>query len=118
MPAQVVLCQLCSDSDDHEIYQRLQVQLRDIQTRQENGQAVLCHLEAQPINVACDDPGAATGTHLVLPLLRERLDRKALEAFTSNRRCEKDLATQVGLLASGLDASCSSPTVLSMLFSI
>ena len=64
--------------------------------------------------MACDDPGAAIGTHLVLPLLRERLDRKALEAF-ANRSCDKDPAMQVGLLVSGLDGTCSTSTVLSVL---
>ena len=101
VPAQDVQPQLRSNEDDHGICLGLQAQLKAIKTRQANGQAVLCHLRAQLINVACDDPGAAVGTHLVLPLLREHLDRKALEHF-SNRPCEKDLATQVGFWPLGL----------------
>lgn len=31
------------------------------------------------MNVACDDPGAAIGSQLVLPLLQDRLDGAALE---------------------------------------
>ena len=34
----------------------------------------LQHLEMQLINVACDDPGAAIGANMALPLLQERLD--------------------------------------------
>ena len=40
---------------------------------------VLQHLELFLVNVACDDPGAAIGSQLVLPLLQERLDAAALE---------------------------------------
>ena len=34
----------------------------------------LQHLEMQLINVACDDPGAAIGANMALPLLQDRLD--------------------------------------------
>lgn len=37
------------------------------------------HLELFLVNVACDDPGAAIGSQLVLPLLQDRLDGAALE---------------------------------------
>ncbi len=40
---------------------------------------LLQHVENFVVNVACDDPGAAVGTQLVLPLLQERLDVRALE---------------------------------------
>ena len=92
-----------SDADDHSIYQRSQVQLTDIKKQQEGGRVVLPLLETQLINVACEDPGAVVGTHLILPLLQERLDRKALEDFSNS----SDRATEVGFSASGLVTTCS-----------
>ena len=71
--------QLYSDKDDRQLFQRIQSQLKWTETRLESGWAVLHHLEAQLINVACDDPGAANGAQLALPLLQERLDAKAQE---------------------------------------
>ena len=71
--------QLYSDKDDRQLFQRIQSQLKWTETRLESGRAVLHHLEAQLINVACDDPGAAIGAQLALPLLQERLDAKAQE---------------------------------------
>lgn len=44
----------------------------------------------QLINVACDDPGAAIGAQLALPLLMERLDSKALEYAAARAREAED----------------------------
>lgn len=53
---------------------------------------MLHHLEAQLINVACDDPGAAIGAQLALPLLQERLDAKAQEyARQQAAQAEQDI---------------------------
>jgi len=62
---------------------------------------VLHHLEAQLINVACDDPGAAIGAQLALPLLQERLDAKAQDfARQKAAQAEEDIikmeVSQVG----------------------
>lgn len=69
--------QLYGDEDDRKFFQWVQSQLKQTEKRLEDGRAVLHHLEAQLINVACDDPGAAIGAQLALPLLQERLDAKA-----------------------------------------
>lgn len=68
--AQDVRRQLYSDKDDREIFSTIQDQLRRIDKRLEDGRAALQHLEMALINVACDDPGAAIGAQLVLPLLQ------------------------------------------------
>lgn len=62
---------------------------------------MLHHLEAQLINVACDDPGAAIGAQLALPLLQERLDAKAQDfARQKAAQAEEDIikmeVSQVG----------------------
>ena len=68
--AQDVRRQLYSDKDDREIFSTIQDQLRRIDKLLEDGRAALQHLEMALINVACDDPGAAIGAQLVLPLLQ------------------------------------------------
>ena len=53
---------------------------------------MLHHLEAQLINVACDDPGAAIGAQLALPLLQERLDARAQDfARQKAAQAEEDI---------------------------
>lgn len=42
------------------------------------------------MNVACDDPGAAIGSQLVLPLLQERLDAAALEYKAERAKMAED----------------------------
>ena len=81
--------QLYSDKDDREIFTTIQDQLRRIDKQLEDGRAALQHLEMALINVACDDPGAAIGAHLILPLLQERLDSKALD-FADRRAVEAE----------------------------
>ena len=65
--------QLYTDKDDREIFSTIQDQLRRIDKRLEDGRAALQPLEMSLINVACDDPGAAIGAQLVLPLLQVRI---------------------------------------------
>ena len=84
--------QLYTDDDDRKFFQWVQSQLKQTEKRLEDGRAVLHHLEAQLINVACDDPGAAIGAQLALPLLQERLDAKAQEfARQKAAQAEEDI---------------------------
>lgn len=46
--------------------------------------AALIHLEAQVINVACDDPGRAVGATVLLPMLRERIESQAYAHFNKD----------------------------------
>lgn len=55
------------------------------------GAAALQHLEMSLVNTACDDPGAAIGSQLALPMLQERLDELALE-FAKKRAAEAEEA--------------------------
>ena len=84
--------QLYADEDDRKFFNWVQGQLKSTEKRLEDGRAVLHHLEAQLINVACDDPGAAIGAQLALPLLQERLDAKAQEyARQQAAQAEQDI---------------------------
>ena len=76
--------QLYGDDDDKTFFDWIRQELRSVEKGLEDGRAVLHHLEMFLVNVACNDPGAAIGAHLVLPLLQERLDAKALE-FAAQR---------------------------------
>ena len=99
--------QLYSDKDDREIFTTIQDQLRRIDKQLEDGRAALQHLEMALINVACDDPGAAIGGHLILPLLQERLDGKALD-FADRRAVEAEediIRMEVRLLLPSCPAS-------------
>lgn len=55
----------------------MQSQLKLIEKRQQEGQAVLPFLHAYMLNLACDDPGTIIGPQLVLPMLQERLLARA-----------------------------------------
>ena len=65
--------------DDRNFFDWVQRELRAVEKRLEEGRTCLAHLELALINVACDDPGAAVGAQLALPLLQERLDACARE---------------------------------------
>ncbi len=62
--------QLYGEDDDIKFFKWIQGQLKDTEKRLEEGRAVLFHLENQLMNVACDDPGAAIGVQLALPILQ------------------------------------------------
>lgn len=79
--------QLYSDADDQAFFNRIKTELKTFDKRVEDGAVVLQHLEMFLINVACDDPGALVGTSTILPLLQERLDKKAME-FSMQRASE------------------------------
>lgn len=70
--------QLYSEEDDRNFFNRIKDALKTTESRLEEGRVALQHLEMFLLNVACDDPGAAIGTQLVLPMLQERLDAAAL----------------------------------------
>lgn len=45
-----------------------------------NMRAALVYLEAEVINMACDDPGRTIGRCVLLPLIRERVEAKMTDA--------------------------------------
>jgi len=75
--AQDVRRQMYTADDDRVFFDWIQRELRAVDKRLEDGRACLAHLELALVNVACDDPGAAVGAQLALPLLQERLDGRA-----------------------------------------
>ena len=75
--AQDVRRQMYTADDDRVFFDWIQRELRAVVKRLEDGRACLAHLELALVNVACDDPGAAVGAQLALPLLQERLDGRA-----------------------------------------
>ena len=60
--------------------QPLELQESYLATKEADTRAALVQLEAQVINAACDNPGLAVTYSLVLPLVRERLMGKVLQA--------------------------------------
>ena len=63
-------CRLCSNDDDTKALKSIQEQLKDTEKRLAEGRAVLLHLQTQLTNAACDDPWAAIGAQLALPILQ------------------------------------------------
>lgn len=51
--------------------------VKEIERFHAANRAALIHLEAQVINVACDDPGRAVGSSVLLPILRDRIESQA-----------------------------------------
>ena len=63
-------CRLCSKDHDIKCSKRIQEQLKDTEKWLAEGRAALVHLQNHLINVACDDPGAAIGAQVALPILQ------------------------------------------------
>jgi hypothetical protein len=64
--------QLYTDEDDRTFFAWIQKERRTVEERLADGAAALQHLEMALVNTACDDPGAAVGAQLALPLLQVR----------------------------------------------
>lgn len=90
--------QLYSNSDDKAFFDRIKMGLKYVETRLEEGRVALQHLELFLVNVACDDPGAAIGSQLVLPLLQVRM---WLRAYRWWRCGVKACSLALGLVACG-----------------
>ena len=59
------------------LHDAVQAQLKEMTKDFEHGRAVVAPLRAQLVEAACDDPGAVLIPHLIVPLLKERLEAKA-----------------------------------------
>ncbi|KAL6765006.1 hypothetical protein V8C86DRAFT_2467238 [Haematococcus lacustris] len=70
--------QLYSNADDRLIFDSLKAEIKLMEQRCEEGRVAVQHLEMNLINVACDDPGIAIGAQLVLPVLQEALEERAV----------------------------------------
>lgn len=62
--------QLYSEGDDSNLCACVEQLLKALEQRLAEGAAALQHLKLALVNVACDDPGAAVGMQLALPLLQ------------------------------------------------
>ena len=74
---QDVRYQLHDEAEDQRLCKLAQKQLKQIEKRQQQGQAVLPLLETSVIILACDDPGTVIGPQIILPTLRKRLLARA-----------------------------------------
>ncbi|KAK9824008.1 hypothetical protein WJX72_006929 [[Myrmecia] bisecta] len=81
--------QLYTQHDSLAFYDWVQHGLGQIGRKLEEGRAALLHLEMHLINRACDDPGAAIGARLALPILQEHLDGKA-QGFAAQRAAQAE----------------------------
>lgn len=100
--------QLYSEDDDRSFFNRIKDALKSTEARLEEGRVALQHLEMFLLNVACDDPGAAIGTQLVLPMLQERLDAAALAFKAERAKMAEDeiIAMEVGGSQQALGVGC------------
>ena len=71
--------QLYTAADDRAFFADIQASLVTLSAQLEQGQVAILYLEQNLLNVTCDDPGAALGLNVVLPLLQDRLDDLAAE---------------------------------------
>lgn len=83
--------QLYGDEDYKNFFEWILDEIKVINKKLEAGSAVLHHLEMFLMNVACNDPGAAIGANLVLPILQDRLDSLALE-YAAEKAAEAEKA--------------------------
>lgn len=83
--------QLYGDEDYKNFFEWILDEVKIINKKLEAGNAVLHHLEMFLVNVACNDPGAAIGSSLILPILQERLDNLALD-FAAEKAAEAEKA--------------------------
>lgn len=75
---QVSWPKLTTPRQSQTLYNGIQQQQKYVKKRSEEGCAVLPLMEAQLVHAAYDDPGAAVVLHLLLPLLREQLEARAV----------------------------------------
>ena len=57
----------------------LQAQLEQVEKESADSRAAVIQMEAQLINVACDDLGGLVWTSVLMPMLRERIESKAFQ---------------------------------------
>lgn len=74
---QVTWPKLTTPEQSHTLYEAMKQQLKSVVRTVQEGCAVLPLMEAQVVHAASDNPGAVVLPHLILPLLRERLEAKA-----------------------------------------
>ena len=110
--SQDVRRQLYGDEDDRTFFDWIRTELRAVEKKLEDGRAVLHHLEMFLVNVACNDPGAAIGANLVLPLLQDRLDAKALDYAAQQAAAAEEAIIKMEVclpsLKTDISSSCTS----------
>ena len=77
----------------------LQHHVKEGERFQAANRAALIHLEAQVINVACDDPGRAVGANVLLPMLRERIESHAYAHYNKDALLAEQKVWPTTLLA-------------------
>ncbi len=66
--------------EGRKLSEAMQSEQKVFENHLEEGCAVLPLLEAQIVDAACNDPGAILLPHLILPMLRAKLETEAAEA--------------------------------------
>ena len=74
-----MLPSLISQQLEAETLAALQAQLEEAEKESAGSRAAVIQMEAQLINVACDDLGRLVWTSLLMPMLRERIESKAFQ---------------------------------------
>ena len=84
---QVIWPKLTTPEQSQALYKAMQNQQVYVNKKFQEGCAVLPLMEAQVLHAACDNPGTVVVPHLILPLLRERLEVLADAALKVSRLC-------------------------------
>ena len=66
------------------VMKSLQQHVKEGEKIQAANRAALIHLEAQVIDVACDDPGTVVGANVLLPMLREHIESQAYAHYNKD----------------------------------
>ena len=72
----------------------LQAQLEHAEKESATSRAAIIQLEAQLINVACDDLGGLVWTSVLMPMLRERIESKAFQCYNKDVLLADDIKKQ------------------------
>ena len=108
MCSQEIQGKLCTADRQAAVLKSLQTQEKPMLQRLDYAFAVVELLRAQVVDAACDDPGSSILPHLVIPLIRDRLEAMALEPQVGSWSAKAKFAS-VTSPSAGADFSCIAP---------
>ena len=88
---------LVSKQTEAQTLASLQAQLEEAEKESAGSRAAVIQLEAQLINVACDDLGGLVWTSVLMPMLRERIESKAFQCYNKDVLADEQVGALWGL---------------------
>ena len=86
--SQEVQGKLCTSNRQAAVLKLLQTQQKPMLQRLDDAFAVVEFLQSQVVDTACDDPASSILPHLVMPLLRDRLEAMAPDPQVGDWECK------------------------------